>query len=183
MPVLPRSLREFLPAPGWAGNLFNTRHMPTEAKISYIVNVILLIIGLVFAAFGMLFIIPLIIAGFAAGGSAGAIGIGLVLVALVVLAISLALSVISVIALLKVREQQNWARWLLLLSVVLGIITNLIPDGSEGGSNPVQGGSIAVSTVFSLVLIALLFLPRANAWFQAKDDEKRAERAAANRTA
>ncbi|MCG7428079.1 hypothetical protein MHY20_10775 [Helcobacillus sp. ACRRO] len=178
-PVLPRSLREFLPEPGWFGKLFAVRHMPTEAAISYVTNLILLIIGLVIAALVMLIGVPALLLGLPAIGAAGPAGIGFLLVGIVIIALSLLLSAVSVIALLKIREQQNWARWLLLATTLFSIIMDATPSLTE--SDPIVAGAATGTGVFTtlltLVLLALLFLPRSNAWFQAADEQKRADRA------
>ena len=130
-PVMPRSLREFLPEPGWFGKLFAVRHMPTEAAISYVTNLILLIIGLVIATLVILIGVPALLLGLPAIGAAGPAGIGFLLVGIVIIALSLLLSAVSVIALLKIREQQNWARWLLLATTLFSICLLYTSDAAD----------------------------------------------------
>lgn len=74
---------------------------------------------------------------------------------------------------LRVAAGRGWARWILLAAAVLGVLMvlpNLRPLLAQYWKTPWVGVLDAVNLVVGFVLIGLLFMPRATAWFAACRD-------------
>lgn len=165
----PKSIGSATPSfRGGIGNVFQTAHMPMDARIGYwvwLVGCVLSIIGWFFSmgviVFGILFN-PFILVATGMVGIFGGIRWGVILLFAATMLFALVMMLVQLFLTLKIREGAEWARLgltaLTLVSIVYSII--LTAAGLESGG----AGTVTVNIV-SLLLIAFFWLPKANDWF------------------
>ena len=172
--VWPKSLNAATPSfrKGF-GSIFQTAHMPMDARIGYwvwLVGCVLAIVAWFFSiaviAFGVL-ISPFTLVATGMVGIFGGIRWGMVLLFVATMLFALIMLVAQLFMTLKVREGAEWARLgltaITLASVVYSII--LTAAGLESG-----GAGAVVTNILSLLMVAFFWLPKANEWFLRTSD-------------
>ena len=69
----------------------------------------------------------------------------------------------------KISQGRNWARWLFLVLVVVGVASFLIPDDSNRAVSLVESGLTVVSFVLDGVALYLLFSWPGALWFRPRE--------------
>jgi len=171
----PTSLATAAPSfPKGFGSVFQTAHMPMDARIGYwiwLVGCALAIVSWFFSlaviAFGVL-INPFTLVATGMVGIFGGVRWGMVLLFVATMLFALVMLVVQLFMTLKLREGAEWARLgltaITLASIVYSII--LTAAGLESGG----AGSVVVN-ILSLLMVAFFWLPKANEWFLRSTDE------------
>lgn len=144
----PRTFRDAMPVGGYAG-LFTLPAMPTELRISYYVWVIGGLLGILAAVIGLFGTLVL----FAVSPPAGILLLLLVLVALALAGAQLTLA-------MKMKEGWEWARFALTAVTAASLLLAVLGTGLAGGGSW-PGFAI------SLAATILMWLPKAQQWFDA----------------
>lgn len=150
------------------GSVFQTAHMPMDARIGYwiwLVGCVFAIVAWFFSiaviAFGVL-INPFTLVATGMVGIFGGVRWGMVLLLVATMLFALVMLVLQLFMTLKVREGAEWARLgltaITLASIVYSII--LTAAGLESG-----GVGAVVTNFLSFVMVAFFWLPKANEWF------------------
>lgn len=159
---------------GGIGSIFQTAHMPMEARIGYwvwLVGCVLAIIGWIFSmgviVFGILFN-PYLLVATGMVSFFGGFRWGVILLFAATMLVSLVMLVVQLYLTLKIREGAEWARFSLTVLTFLTIVYSIIltAAGLESG-----GAATVTVTILSLLLLAFFWLPKANAWFLRTTDE------------
>lgn len=156
------------------GSIFQTAHMPMDARIGYwvwLVGCVLAIVAWFFSlaviAFGVL-ISPFTLVATGMVGIFGGIRWGMVLLFVATMLFALVMLVVQLFMTLKIREGAEWARLgltgITLASIVYSII--LTAAGLESG-----GAGTVVTNFLSFLMVAFFWLPKANEWFLRTADE------------
>lgn len=165
----PGSVRAALPSVrGGIGSIFQTSHMPMDARIGYwiwLVGCVLTIVGWILSVltilFGILFS-PFILIGTGMMGLFGGFRWGVILFYFASMMLTLLILLVQLGLTLKIRERAEWARAALTALTVLSIVYAMIltAAGLESG-----GAGTVVVSIISLALVGIFWLPQANAWF------------------
>ncbi|SMY12342.1 hypothetical protein [Brevibacterium jeotgali] len=150
------------------GSIFQTAHMPMDARIGYwiwLVGCVFAIVAWLFSiaviAFGVL-INPFTLVATGMVGIFGGVRWGMVLLFVATMLFALVMLVLQLFMTLKVREGAEWARLgltaITLASIVYTII--LTAAGLESG-----GAGSVVTNILSFLMVAFFWLPKANEWF------------------
>lgn len=156
------------------GSIFQTAHMPMDARIGYwvwLVGCTLAIVAWFFSvaiiAFGVL-INPFTLVATGMVGIFGGLRWGMVLLFVATMLFALVMLVVQLFMTLKIREGAEWARLgltaITLASIVYSII--LTAAGLESG-----GAGAVVTNILSLLMVAFFWLPKANEWFLRTTDD------------
>ncbi len=156
------------------GSIFQTAHMPMDARIGYwiwLVGCVFAIVAWFFSiaviAFGVL-INPFTLVATGMVGIFGGVRWGMVLLFVATMLFALVMLVLQLFMTLKVREGAEWARLgltaITLASIVYTII--LTAAGLESG-----GIGAVVTNILSFVMVAFFWLPKANEWFLRTTDD------------
>lgn len=170
----PSSVRAGLPSfRGGIGSIFQTAHMPMDARIGYwiwLIGSALTIIGWFFSMAAILIGIlfnPVILMATGMMSLFGDIRWGVILFYVATMILQLILLVLQLFLTLKIREGADWARLALTAITVLSIIYAGILTAADLESG---GAGTVVVAILSLALIAFFWLPQANAWFIRSSD-------------
>lgn len=150
------------------GSIFQTAHMPMDARIGYwvwlvgtVLAIVLWFFSIAVIAFGVL-INPFTLVATGMVGIFGGVRWGMVLLFVATMVFVLVMMVVQLFMTLKLREGAEWARLALtaitLASIVYSII--LTAAGLESG-----GAGSVVTNILSLLMVAFFWLPKANEWF------------------
>lgn len=157
------------------GQIFQTSHMPMDARIGYwvwLIGCVLGILGWIFAVTAILFAIVFSPATLLMTGMVsffGEVRWGVVLVYILTMVISLLIILLQLLLTLKIRTGTEWARMGLTGLTIIGIVYSIILTSADLESG---GASTVVTNILSLLLISFFWMPKANAWFlQANDHE------------
>lgn len=165
----PRSVRDASPSfRGGLGGIFQTAHMPMDARIGYwiwLVGCVSAIVAWFFAMatilIGILFN-PIILMATGMMSLFGDIRWGVILFYVATMILQLIMLVLQLALTLKIREGAEWARMGLAFLTLVGIVYSIILTaiGVESG-----GAGTVVVNLLSLALVAIFWLPQSNAWF------------------
>ena len=144
----PRSFREVLPVGGYAG-MFMVPPMPVPLRISYWIWVAGGLLGLLAGVVGLFGGLVLFVVS---------PGPGILLLLLVLIALALAAAQVTLA--MKMKEGREWARYALTVAAGVSLLLAAVSTGlAGGGSWP--------SFVICLAASVLMWLPAAQAWFEA----------------
>lgn len=165
----PTSVRAGLPSfRGGIGSIFQTAHMPMDARIGYwiwLIGSALTIVGWFFSIAAILIGIlfnPVILMATGMMSLFGDIRWGTILFYIATMILQLIMLVLQLLLTLKIREGAEWARLGLTAITVLSIVYAIILTAADLESG---GAGTVVVSILSLALIAFFWLPQANAWF------------------
>ncbi|MCT1921943.1 hypothetical protein M3C63_08745 [Brevibacterium luteolum] len=173
----PSSVREALPSlHGGFGRIFQTAHMPMDARIGYwiwLVGCALTIVGwfvsIATILIGILFS-PFILVASGMMSLFGDIRWGVILFYVATMILQLIMLIVQLSLTLKLREGAEWARTGLVAVVVAGVVYASILTAADVESG---GVGTVVTAVIALLLVAIFWLPQANAWFIRTTEESR----------
>ncbi|HET8878627.1 MAG TPA: hypothetical protein VFN00_04175 [Arthrobacter sp.] len=144
----PRSFHETLPVGGYAA-MFTVPPMPASLKVSYWVWVVGGLLGLLAGVVGLFGALVLFVVSPPSG-----------LLLLLLVFVALALAAAQVTLAMKMKEGREWARHALTIATGVSLLLAAVSTGWAGG------GSWPGFTI-SLAATILMWLPGAQAWFDA----------------
>lgn len=149
----PRSVQDVLPAGGFGGHIFSQQGVPMLVSIAFWILLVSSALGLILSVLGLVAMLG--VGLFAYSGA-----VVPALVATVIVALSVVICALQVLLSFKIREASEWARFVLSVLTVVGLIAGaggLVAGGSGGGMTGLLG----------IAVVVLLWLPEPNEWFLA----------------
>lgn len=147
----PRSVQDLLPEGGFGTHVFSQQGVPTLVSIAFWILLVSSALGLVFSALGLVAMLG--VGLFAYGGA-----IVPALLAIAFVALNVVICALQVLLSFKIREASEWARFVLSVLTLAGLVVGtggLVAGGSGGGMTGLLG----------LAVVVLLWLPEPNEWF------------------
>ena len=138
--------------------------MPLDARIGYWANLVVCTLAIVLS---IITLVGLIAAALFSVGGMGMImfflGPWAIFFMFAYLVFALVMSIVQLTVTLKIREGSEWARLVLSALAVVGVLLGIIY--SAASSDFIDSGGLSWTDVVTLLLAAVFWLPRANAWF------------------
>ena len=147
----PRSVQDLLPAGGFGTHVFSQQGVPTLVSIAFWILLVSSALGLVLSLLGLVAMVG--VGLFAYGGA-----IVPALLAIAFVALNVVICALQVLLSFKIREASEWARFVLSVLTLAGLVVGtggLVAGGSGGGMTGLLG----------LAVVVLLWLPEPNEWF------------------